>query len=242
MQRGEKMKLSDQIIDELHLLKDEKIAEHSQRFFKTGKGQYGEGDIFLGIRVPILRHVSKKYKSIPLDEVKVLIYSKYHEVRLISLYLLVLMFKKSKTDEQQKEIYDFYLMHAKQVNNWDLVDSSAHYIVGPYLMNKDRSVLFEFAISNNLWERRIAMMSTFHFIKNMDFGDALQIAEILLHDDHDLIHKAVGWMLREIGNRNKEVEEEFLINHYKSMPRTMLRYAIEKFPKEERKEYLAGRK
>ena len=158
------------------------------------------------------------------------------------MYILVLMYKKAKSPDAQKEIYDFYLNHSSQVNNWDLVDSSAHYIVGPYLMDKDRSVLFDLAKSENIWERRIAMMSTFHFIKNLNFDDALKIAMILLYDQHDLIHKAVGWMLREIGNRNKEVEEQFLLKHYKIMPRTMLRYAIEKFSQEERKEYLEGRK
>jgi 3-methyladenine DNA glycosylase AlkD len=230
------------ILDELIELKDDKIATHSQGFFKTGKGEYGAGDIFLGIRVPVLRKISKKYKALELVELEKIITSKFHEARLLSLYLLVLKFKKAKTPEDQKVIIDFYLAHTKYVNNWDLVDSSAHYILGPYLMDKDKSILYQFAKSNDLWEKRIGMMSTFHFIKNNQFQDALNIAEILLHDHHDLIHKAVGWMLREIGNKDKPVEEQFLLKYYKTMPRTMLRYAIEKFPKEERKEYLEGLK
>lgn len=169
-----------------------------------------------------------------------MINSEFHEVRLLSLYILVLMFKKTKTEKEQIEIYEFYIKHTKQVNNWDLVDSSAHYILGPYLMDKEKSILYDLAKSDNLWERCIAMISTFHFIKNMDFNDALKIAKILLHDHHDLIHKAVAWMLREIGNRNRDVEEKYLIKYYMTMPRTMLRYAIETFPKEERNKYLKG--
>ena len=229
------------VFAELQNLSNDKIAEHSQRFFKTGRGQYGEGDIFLGIRVPVLRGISKKYQKIELNDLDNLLTSKYHEARLIALYILVLKFKKSKVEEDKKNIVEFYLKHTKYINNWDLVDSSAHYILGPYLMEKDKSILYQFAHSEDLWEKRIGMMSTFHFIKNKQYNDALKIAEILVNDDHDLIHKAVGWMLREIGNRNKSVEEAFLLKYYKTMPRTMLRYAIEKFPADERKEYLEGR-
>lgn len=236
------MNTTDNLLKELIELGNDQIAEHSQRFFKTGKGEYGEGDIFLGIRVPVLRKVSKNYKTINLSEFEELITSKYHEARLVSLYILVLKFKNAKTLDSQKEIVDFYLQHTKYVNNWDLVDSSAHYMVGSYLIDKDKSLLCELAKSENLWERRIAMMTTFHFIKNKQYDDALRIAEILLNDEHDLIHKVVGWMLREIGKRDKITEEVFLRNHYKTMPRTMLRYAIEKFSKEERKEYLEGQK
>ncbi|MBN2280923.1 MAG: DNA alkylation repair protein [Candidatus Marinimicrobia bacterium] len=235
------MKTAEQIINELMGISNKKIAEHSQKFFKTGKGEYGEGDIFLGIRVPELRKISQKYQSLPLNSLESLITSPYHEVRLLALYLLVLKYKKAQTEEQQKEICDFYLTHSTGVNNWDLVDASAHYILGPFLMNKDRSLLWEMARSNDLWQKRISIMSTFHFIKNLQFNDTLRIAEILLHDTHDLIHKAVGWMLREIGNRDKAVEEVFLLKHYRSMPRTMLRYAIEKFPPAERRNYLEGK-
>ena len=235
------MNISETIKNELIELKNEQISIHSQRFFKTGKGEYGEGDKFLGIRVPVLRKISKKYIKISLTDIEKLITSEYHEIRLISLFIMVLKFKNAK-HEVQKEICQFYLKNAQHVNNWDLVDSSAHYIVGPYLRDKDKEIIYKFAQSDNLWERRIAIMTTYHFIKNNEFSDTLNIAKILLHDQEDLIHKAVGWMLREIGNRDKKIEEIFLLKYYNEMPRTMLRYAIEKFPKEERIEYLKGLK
>lgn len=229
-----------EILDYLRNLANPEQAEQLQRFFKTAEGEYGFGDKFLGIRVPILRKASKKFKNTPLNVVEKLLKSEYHEVRLFSLYLLVLRFSKGDLAEQA-EIYNLYLGNTKYVNNWDLVDSSAHYIVGPYLEDKDRTILFELAKSTSLWERRIAIMSTFHFIKIKEFDGALQISEILLNDEEDLIHKATGWMLREIGNRDKAVEVAFLKSRYKIMPRTMLRYAIEKFGKEERQKYLKGR-
>ncbi len=231
------------IKQEVIRLGDQRIAEHSQRFFKTGKGEYGEGDKFLGIRVPVLRTVSKKYKTLPLTQLRLLIQSEYHEIRLVAVYILVLQFKRAKKNiDRQKEICDFYLANMNYINNWDLVDSSAHYMLGPYLLNREKGLLYKLSKSDNLWHRRIGIMTTFHFIKNNQFDETLAIAEILLKDDHDLIHKAVGWMLREIGKRDKKTEEQFLLNHYKKMPRTMLRYAIEKFPKEERKAYLKGLK
>ena len=230
------------LVNELMLLQNKKIAEHSQRFFKTGIGEYGEGDLFLGIRVPVLRKISKKYKSIEFPAIQYLIESKFHEVRLLALFILVIKFKRAKTTGKQKEIFDFYLQNCNYVNNWDLVDSSAHYILGPWLLNRDRQLLFQMAVSKNLWQRRIAIMTTFHFIKNEDYSDTLKLAEVLLHDSEGLIHKAVGWMLREVGNKDKPTLELFLVKHYKKMPRTMLRYAIEKISKEERKEYLEGRK
>ena len=220
-------------------LGDAKIAEHSQGFFKTGKGEYGEGDKFLGIRVPVLRKQVSKFKDVSIDELEELLKSKYHEERLWALLALVKKFSKAD-DKTRKVIYKLYLKNTKHINNWDLVDSSAGQIVGAYLEDKDRGVLYKLAVSKDLWERRIAVISTFHMIRNNDFKDALKISAVLRDDREDLIHKAVGWMLREIGNRDLEVEKKFLKKHYKKMPRTMLRYAIEKFPKEERRQYLEG--
>ncbi len=218
---------------------DPKIAEHSLRFFKTGKGEYGEGDIFLGIRVPVLRQLVKKYRDIKLSDVKKLIKSKYHEERLCALLLLVEKFKKG-TDHEKEDIFNFYINSAEYINNWDLVDCSAHLISGAYLENRDKKILYKLAESPNLWERRIAIMSTFYLIKKNRFDDALKISAILLDDKEDLIHKASGWMLREIGKRDVIQEKKFLDKYYGKMPRTMLRYAIEKFPEEERQKYLKG--
>ncbi len=221
-------------------LADPAIAKHSQRFFKTGKGEYGEGDKFLGIRVPILRKQAKLYKNLSLTDIKGLMHSPYHEERLCALFMLVEKFSKGNPEER-KTIFKLYLKHTKYINNWDLVDSSAHHIVGAYLERKDKQPIYKLAISKNFWERRIAMLSTFHQIKKNDFDDAIRIAEILRRDCEDLIHKAVGWMLREIGNRDIAIEKAFLKEHYKEMPRTMLRYAIEKFPEPVRKNYLTGK-
>lgn len=221
----------------LEAIANPKIAEHSQGFFKTGEGQYGEGDLFLGIRVPALRKLAKEYKVLRLSEVERALHSRFHEERLCALYILVLKFEKADASER-REIFSLYLKNTDYINNWDLVDSSAHQIVGGYLMPRDRDLLSTLAVSDSLWERRIAMIATFHFIRQGDFSDALLIAEILLDDSQDLIHKAVGWMLREVGNRNPQLERAFLRDRYKSMPRTMLRYAIEKFPEDERKKYL----
>ncbi len=226
-----------EIIDHLHCLANPEIAEHSQRFFKTAEGEYGFGDKFLGIRVPLIRQAVKRYKTTPLSVAEKLLKSEYHEVRLFALLLLVLRFSKSSAHEQEI-IYHLYLSNTQYVNNWDLVDSSAHYIVGAYLENRDRSVLYDLAQSNLLWERRIAVMSTFYFIKNNQFSDTLRISKQLLSDQEDLIHKAVGWMLREVGKRDLAIEVAYLKKHYQEMPRTMLRYAIEKFSKVERGKYL----
>lgn len=226
-----------EIINHLLSLADKKTAEHSQYFFKTGEGEYGYGDKFLGIRVPVIRDVVKKFKNTPLSAAKKLLKSEYHEVRLFALLLLV--FRFSGLNEQE-EIYHIYIDNTQYINNWDLVDSSAHYIVGAYLENKDKSILYDFSKSDLLWERRIAIMSTFYYIKRNSFTDALGISELLISDKEDLIHKAVGWMLREIGKRDLAIEVAFLKAHYKRMPRTMLRYAIEKFTKEERGKYLKG--
>jgi len=227
------------IHNDLMLLANKEIAEHSQRFFKTGKGEYGESDIFLGIRVPVLRKLVNKYRGISLEEVSKLLHSKFHEERLLAVLMLVQLFKTGG-DEEQNQIYCLYLENTKFINNWDLVDISAGNIVGAYLYEKDRVPLYRLVKSQNLWERRISIISTFHFIRNYDFDDTLKIAEILLNDKEDLIHKAVGWMLREVGKRELEIEEEFLQEHYMKMPRTMLRYAIEKFPETRRKMYLRG--
>lgn len=215
------------------------IAEHSQRFFKTGAGEYGEGDQFLGIRVPVLRQQVTRYQKLPNDEVIRLLQSPFHEERLFALLVWVKQFQKAP-EEEQANLYSLYLRHTQFINNWALVDSSAYQIVGAFLEEKDRQPIYPLAQSPSLWERRIAMMATFQWIRNHDFEDALAIAKLLLHDKEDLIHKAVGWMLREIGKRDLETEKAFLKAHYQEMPRTMLRYAIEKFPQSERQRYLKG--
>ncbi|KKR88018.1 MAG: alkylation repair enzyme protein [Candidatus Curtissbacteria bacterium GW2011_GWA1_41_11] len=216
---------------------DIKKAQVYQRFFKTGKGQYGEGDKFIGLTVPQLRAIAKKYSTLPLSQVKKLLQNKIHEYRLTALLILVDQYQKSD-DSGQKIICDYYLKHIRYVNNWDLVDLSADKILGDFLGGKGKPILYKLAKSNNVWERRIAIIATFNFIKNNQFKETLKISEILLNDQHDLIHKAVGWMLREVGKRNQKVLESFLQEHYKSMPRTMLRYVIERFDEKKRKFYL----
>jgi len=221
---------------ELKGLENLEKAKILQGFFKTGKGQYGEGDIFLGIPVPEQRSVAKKY-DLNLDEIKELLYDEIHEFRLVALFILIQKYQNAD-EKLKKQIYEFYLKNAKRINNWDLVDLSANHIVGNYLMDRDKKILFELAKSDNLWERRIAMLSCFEFIKNNKFDTALKISEKLLNDKQDLIHKAVGWMLREIGKRDLDAEENFLKKYYKKMPRTMLRYSIERFPENKRKFYM----
>lgn len=213
-------------------------AELSQRFFKTGKGQYGEGDVFLGATVPAQRVIAREYRDLSLPAVKKLLASKIHEHRLTGLFILVARYKKAKTVQQKQELAEFYLDNRAGVNNWDLVDSSAPYILGDYYLNRERHTLYELVRSKNLWDRRIAVMATFRFIKAGDFKDTFHFAEQLLSDQHDLIHKAVGWMLREIGKRDQSAERLWLDKHYSKMPRTMLRYAIEKFPPELRQSYM----
>lgn len=208
--------------------------------FKTGVGEYGNGDIFLGVTVPTSRKIAIKYKNLNLSGVRELLKSEIHEERLTVILILVHNFREGDEGEREK-IFNFYLKNTRFVNNWDLVDLSADKIVGVYLSEmKDRDILYKLAKSKNLWERRIAIVATFNFIKNDEFRDTLKIARILLEDNHDLIHKAVGWMLREVGKRSLEIEEIFLKKHHKKMPRTMLRYAIEKFSEKRRKEYLNG--
>jgi 3-methyladenine DNA glycosylase AlkD len=211
-----------------------------RRFFKTGPGQYGEGDLFLGVVVPDIRRVAAEFQDVPLDAVKELLASPYHEERLLALLILIRLF--SRGDEKlQKRIFTLYLNSTRFINNWDLVDLSAPHIVGVFLARRDRGVLYDLARSRDIWKRRIAILSTFTFLRNNDFEDTLAIAEILLDDDHDLIHKAVGWMLREIGKRSLAAEEGFLKQHCRVMPRTMLRYAVERFPETKRKRYLDGK-
>jgi len=218
---------------------DQEQAVNLQRFFKTGKGEYGEGDIFYGIKVPVQRRTAKNYRDISLEDVGELLNSPIHEERLVSLFILVDQYTTGD-DKTKEKIFRFYIKNTGKINNWDLVDLSAPKIIGAHLFNRDKEILFKFAASSNLWERRIAILSTMFFIKNLHFETTFRLAEILLNDKHDLIHKGVGWMLREIGNKNITEEEIFLKKYYKLMPRTMLRYAIEKFPEERRKSYLQG--
>lgn len=227
----------DKLINELKSAGDDERRQNLARYFKTGKGEYGEGDVFLGITVPALRSISKKYQTLNLPDLQKLLNSRIHEHRLSAL--MILRFKYDKADlSLKKEIVDFYLANTKKINNWDLVDLSCHHILGDWLLDRDRNVLFKLARSKNLWEKRIAIITTFAFMDKNQFNDSLKICEILLADKHDLIHKAVGWALREIGKRDKKTEIKFLDEHYKTMPRTMLRYAIEKFSDKERKFYL----
>jgi len=225
------------VLKDLESKKDKDQARILSYFFKTKKGQYGEGDIFWGIKVPVQRIISKKFKDLSLEDIQILLDSKVHEVRLTGLFILI---ERYNISENKKEIFKFYLKNTRNINNWDLVDLSAPKILGDFLINnsKEIKVLYNLVKSDNLWERRIAILSTFTFIKNNNFEETLKIAEILLKDEHDLIHKSVGWMLREIGKRDKNKEKEFLNNYYRIMPRTMLRYSIEKFDPKEREFYM----
>ena len=214
----------------------EKVAIY-QRFFKTGAGEYGEGDKFLGIIVPDTHVVAKKFLYAAFDDIKKLLDSPYHEERLVAIFILVGQFERA--DEAcRKKIFNFYLKNRNGINNWDIVDSSAYKIVGAYLVDKPKDILYKYARSKNLWNRRIAIVSTCYFIRHNSFNDTLAISELLLDDEHDLIHKAVGWMLREVGKRDVKILEEFLKKHCKNMPRTMLRYAIERLPEKDRQDYL----
>lgn len=208
-----------------------------QGFFRTGKGQYGEGDVFLGVTVPQSRGIATTYAALPFPDIASLLKSKIHEERLVALLVLVHRYQKGDEDEK-KGIVDFYLGNTECVNNWDLVDLSADKLLGHWLFGKDTSLLYRLARSPHLWERRIAIVSTFHFIRNNRFSDTLKISGMLLGDKHDLIHKAVGWMLREVGKRDQPVLEGFLKRHHKKMPRTMLRYAIERLDEGKKKFYM----
>jgi 3-methyladenine DNA glycosylase AlkD len=224
---------------ELKSMADPDKAVILQRFFKTGLGQYGEGDIFIGVTVPQSRKIAKKFSQLQLVEVKTLLYSRIHEERLVALLILVWRYSSALDNREEKEeIVKFYLDNIKQVNNWDLVDLSAPNILGAYLIdNRNRRLLYRLAKSENVWERRVAILATYHFIRNGDFSYTLKIAEMLLQDRHDLIHKAVGWMLREVCKRDATAQETFLEKYWSVMPRTMLRYAIERLPENQRLHY-----
>ncbi len=226
------------ILTELKALGSKEKQEMLPRFFKTGKGEYGEGDKFLGVTVPLTRSVAKKHKDMPLQEVAQLITSEWHEVRLCALCILTLKFKKA-SEAQRKEIFDFYLSHTEYINNWDLVDLSTYNIVGMYLLDKPREILYRLAESSSLWENRIAIVSTYAFIRQNELEDTYNLAVKMMQHPHDLMHKAIGWMLREAGKRDEQRLQRFVMQHRKQMPRTMLRYAIEKFPEAIRKEMMS---
>ena len=227
------------IEQELVALGDHEIAAHSGRFFKTGPGQYGEGDRFLGIRVPVLRKIARRYRDFDLASTEKLLHSEYHEIRLTALLIMVELYKRGDAGVRD-DIYALYLSNTDYINNWDLVDVSAPHILGRHLEQKDPAILYRLAVSDSLWERRIAILATFHFIRLGSCADTIKLAEILRDDEHDLMHKAVGWMLREVGKRDLNLLTAFLDTHYRQMPRTMLRYAIERFPEGLRQDYLKG--
>jgi len=222
---------------ELRQLANPAVAAHSARFFRTGPGEYGAGDRFLGIRVPALRALARAHAGLPLAQIGPLLQSVWHEERLLALFLLVDAYRRGNA-AQQTLVARFYLKNLRHVNNWDLVDSSAPYILGPWLQHRSRRLLDQLSASPSLWRRRTAVLAAGHFIRSHDYTDTLRIATRLLHDDEDLIHKATGWMLREVGKRDPAAERRFLDRHAARMPRTMLRYAVEKFPAAERRHYL----
>lgn len=233
---------TESILKRLRDLGDSDVAAGSQRFFKTGKGEYGEGDCFLGIRVPTLRKCVKDFAPLSMDEIATLVASPYHEVRMFALLMLVKKYGATTENAEKEAVYHFYLDHTRFINNWDLVDCSAPHIVGAHLYPRDRQPIYRLIGSSSLWERRIGIIATLYFIKRDDFSDTLGAAGLLLKDREDLIHKAAGWMLREVGKRDKGSLEVFLNNYYRQMPRTMLRYAIERLPEEQRLSYLKGGK
>ena len=229
-----------QLERELEDLGDPQDAVFLRRFFKTGPGQYGEGDVFLGIRVPVLRALARRHQALPLQECVRLLHSPHHEARLLALLILVRAYQRGGEDEREC-IHELYLANSSWVNNWDLVDASAEHLVGAHVTGGDRAVLARLARSPSVWERRMAILATFHLIKQGAFAETFAVADALLSDPHDLIHKAVGWMLREVGKRDRDAEEEFLRTRYRRMPRTMPRYAIERFTPERRQRYLRGK-
>jgi 3-methyladenine DNA glycosylase AlkD len=230
------------IKQELNKLSNREKGDFLQGFFKANPGGYAEDDILIGITVPEQRKIARNfYREIELSGIVKLLHDPIHEYRLTALFLLINKYEKAKTETEKSELYQLYVDNMAGVNNWDLVDASAYKIMGDFLLNRDRGILYELTRSNDLWKQRIAMIATFQFIRHKQYEDTLKIAEILLHHKHDLIHKAVGWMLREMGKRDFATEERFLRRFYKEMPRTMLRYAIEKFPEELRQDFLKGR-
>ena len=225
------------VLNELLSVANPEKARFLQRFFKTGPGQYAEGDVFLGLVVPLTRSIAKTCKATPLPELQILMESEYHEARLCALLIVMEQFKKASGSER-KALYEFYLRNASHINNWDLVDVTCPHVVGAYLLDKDRSILYELAASDNLWEQRIAMVSTVAFIRKREYTDTLALAERLMTHTHDLMHKAVGWMLREVGKKDRDTLSDFLERNATQLPRTALRYAIEHYPEEQRQYFL----
>ena len=232
--------VAKELIECFELLADPVQAAFLQGFFKTGKGQYGEGDVFWGIKVPQTRQIAKEFKQISFAKLIKVLKHPIHEIRLCGLLILVEQFKKAK-EENRKKIVDFYLSNTQYINNWDLVDLSCYHILGTYLLDKPRDILYSLAESSNMWEQRIAIVSTLAFIRKNEFEDTLAISKMLLNHKQDLIHKAIGWMLREVFKRDETVVLDFIKAHYSQMPRTALRYAIEKLPEEKRKDILQGK-
>lgn len=233
------MSIAAEIKSHLQQLGSPVDALFLQRFFKTGPGQYGYGDVFIGVRVPNTRKLLSRHRNLTQQDIIPLLVSPIHEERLFALIAMVSIFEKGD-ESARKSVYQLYLDHTVYINNWDLVDISAPKIVGAFLSDKSRELLYQLIDSESLWERRIAILATFYFIRNREFGETLALAEMLLNDKEDLMHKATGWMLREVGKRDQQTEESFLKKHCRQMPRTMLRYAIEKFAPELRQAYLAG--
>lgn len=229
-----------QIKQRLKSLANKETAGKSKRFFKTGEGEYSSDDIFIGITVPVLRSYAKQLEHLPFETVQALLQSSLHEERQLALFVLLLQYKKLKKTSEKKVYFEFYVSNMQHINNWDLIDASASHIVGDYLLGKDKKILTRWAKSADLWQRRIAIVASWHFIKHDHFETTTHLALILLNDDEDLIHKATGWMLREVGKRDIKTLEKFIRQHYTNMPRTALRYAIEKFPEAKRKRYLNG--
>lgn len=229
---------ASEILSDLQILGSQAKATHLSRFFKTGKGEYGEGDQFIGVTVPEQRTIAKKYKDTDFPALTDLIHTPFHEARLTALLILVGQFEKNKNEAFRKDCVDFYLANTRYINNWDLVDLSCYKLLGVWLEDKKRDLLYRLAVSDLLWEQRISMVSCMHFVRKGDYKDCLALADSLLHHSHDLMHKAVGWLLRETGKKDCNVLKAFLQTRYQDMPRTMLRYAIEHFPEEERKRYL----
>lgn len=225
------------VLSEILSMANPEKATFLQRFFKTGPGQYAEGDVFLGLVVPLTRSIAKANKQTPLSELQLLMESEYHEARLCALLIVMEQFKKA-TQTERKALFDFYIKNASRINNWDLVDVTCPHVVGVYLLDKDRSLLYELAESDNLWEQRIAMVSTVTFIRNREYTDTLALAERLMTHTHDLMHKAVGWMLREVGKKDRATLTDFLEQYATQLPRTSLRYAIEHYPEEQRQYFL----
>jgi len=232
--------MEQEIKEYLLSLADKETAEQTKKFFKTGKGEYSHGDKFLGIKMGKLRETAKRFSKAEPEVGEKLLQSEFHEIRMAALVLLTNLYKKGSKTTKDK-IFDIYLKNTRHINNWDLVDVSAYHIVGPHLFKKDTSVLFKLSKSENMWERRISIISTLYFIKKNRFEETLAISKTLIEDEQDLMHKATGWMLREVGKMDMDEERKFLLKHYKKMPRTMLRYAIEKFDENERVGFLKGK-